>query len=225
MGQFIDMIGKRFGRLVAIRPTASKSPNGTIKWEFACDCGATVIIDGSSVRNGNVKSCGCYHSECAKKVGTAKRVHGKQPQRLYNIWCGMKARCGNPNNPKYAIYGKRGIGVCDEWVHDFGAFRDWALDNGYKDELQIDRIDVDKGYSPENCRWATAKQQQRNRRNNHMLRIGDRTVCVAECAELLGINHNTFKNWVRINGLDPEAIMREKHEYNKTRPYKHGKVC
>lgn len=193
MGQFIDMTGRRFGRLVAVSKTDERSANGSVKWLFKCDCGNEAIIDGSSVRNGLIKSCGCYHSECATKLCISRRVHGEEPQRLYNIWCGMKGRCNNPNAPKYPRYGARGIKVCKEWVSDFTAFRDWALSHGYADNLSIDRIDNDGNYEPGNCRWVTNKQQSRNRSTNHMIEYQGKNISLMEYAEKTGMNYNTLK--------------------------------
>lgn len=196
MGQFVDMTGMRFGRLVAISKTNERSASGSVKWLFRCDCGNEVIIDGSPVRNGSVKSCGCYHVECATTQGANKRVHGKEPERLYNIWCGMKGRCNNPNAPKYNRYGARGIKVCDEWAKDFTVFRDWALTHGYADNLSIDRIDNNGDYEPANCRWATMKQQNRNRSTNHMIDYHGKSVTLAECAEKTGMDYDVLKRRV-----------------------------
>lgn len=200
MSQFVDMTGMRFGRLVAISKTNERSANGSVKWLFRCDCGNEVVIDGSSVRNGSVKSCGCYHVECATMQGANKRVHGREPERLYNIWCGMKSRCYNPNAPKYHRYGARGIKVCKEWASDFTAFRDWALTHGYADNLSIDRIDNDGNYEPANCRWATMKQQNRNRSTNHMVDYHGKSVTLVEYAEKTGMDYDALKRRVYNGG-------------------------
>lgn len=123
--------------------------------------------------------------------GTYKTKHGGTHTRLYNVWCGMKERCKNPKSKRFARYGGRGIKVCDEWENDFAEFREWALNNGYADKLTIDRIDNNKGYSPDNCRWATQKEQNRNYSRNHMITYQGETKCLVDWADEFGINRGT----------------------------------
>lgn len=120
--------------------------------------------------------------------------------RLYNIWSGIRDRCLNRNNSDYPDYGGRGITICEEWSNNFETFRDWALDNRYRDGLTIDRIYNNASYSPENCRWITMKEQARNKRNNVLLEIGGVTKCLKEWAEVFHINYGTF-GWRYRKGL------------------------
>lgn len=163
MSRLIDLTGQRFGRLVVIaRAEDYVSPKGkhNTRWECRCDCGKTVVVCGWQLRTKDARSCGCIHSE---QLSTRNFVHGQRHTRIYEIWKGMKARCTNPHNSHFKYYGGRGISVCEEW-QSFPAFYGWAMAHGYSEHLTIDRIDNDKGYSPDNCRWATDAQQRSNKR-------------------------------------------------------------
>lgn len=131
------------------------------------------------------------------------RTHGicSDYPDLYGMWQSMKARCENPNRPKFKDYGNRGIEVCEEW-HDAGEFAKWAFANGYKKGLQIDRIDNNAGYSPDNCRFVTPKQNSRNRRNTKFLTINGETKCVAEWCETINVSQFTVYWWIRERGVD-----------------------
>jgi len=121
--------------------------------------------------------------------------------KLYGLWATMMGRCENQNRPKYASYGHRGIAVCDEW-HDSCLFLKWALENGYKQGLQIDRIDNNKGYYPDNCRFVTPKTNSRNRRNTKLLTINNETKCVAEWCETILASQYTIYWWLRTQGRE-----------------------
>lgn len=159
MGKAIDLTGQRYGRLTVIKKAskASRNPWKHTTWLCKCDCGNEVVVDQGHIRNGNTQSCGCLHAERL----TGCYVPNKN--RLYNSWRAMKARCTNPNNNRYYAYGARGIEVCEEWSR-FLTFKVWALNNGYADDLTLDRIDPDGNYEPGNCRWIPPQAQAANKR-------------------------------------------------------------
>ena len=162
--QPLDIAGQRFGRLVALK--YSHSGIGGRRWECACDCGGFTVVSVNALRRSNTTSCGCRKVEVRAALNvTEKRTHGHCPKsgssREYRSWRAMKGRCLNPNDPAYKRYGGRGISIDPLWL----SFETFLADMGARPEgTTLDRIDNDKGYSPDNCRWATNAQQNRNRR-------------------------------------------------------------
>jgi len=144
-----DLVGKRFGKLVTIEPTKERQNNHVV-WLCKCDCGNTHKVIGAVLKLGISKSCGCWRKERLTK-------HGGKHTRLYNSWKQMRMRCNNPKGSKYHIWGGKGISICEDW-NEFGRFKEWALKNGYNNNLQIHRLNNDLGYSPDNCEWLTVSK-------------------------------------------------------------------
>jgi hypothetical protein len=151
--------GDRYGRLTII--SESNSRRGLRYFLCKCECGNIIDARFVMLRSGQTKSCGCLRNENNRISGYK---HGAKYTRIYRCWADMKRRCLTPGNSSFKWYGGRGITICDDWMSDFRAFYDWAIANGYSNNLTLDRIDVNGMYEPSNCRWITIQEQQRNRR-------------------------------------------------------------
>lgn len=207
--KLIDLTGQHFGRLTVIN--RAPSLNGATRWNCRCDCGVEKVIRASELRSGSTLSCGCYDREMSSLKNTK---HGKYGTRPYRIWRSMKTRCYNPNHSWYKRYGGRGIAVCNEWRDDFMSFYNWAMSNGYQDDLTIDRIDNDKGYSPDNCRWISVKKQQNNRCSNRSITINGITKNVSEWCEYCGLPKSRVKERLRRGWTPEEAFGFKSREKN-----------
>lgn len=188
MPKRLNITGQRFGRLTALYRLNNYRTHHSY-WLCVCDCGNIAEVYLGSLKKGLTTSCGCL----VKK-------HGKSYEPLYRKWLGIKTRCYNKSDKEhYKDYGGRGITLCNEWKNNFMAFYDWSIANGYDDNLTIDRIDVNGNYEPTNCRWVDRKQQARNRRNNRNFTYKNKTHCISEWCEILGLNYNTV--CTRLNKL------------------------
>lgn len=165
MSARIDLTNMRFGKLLVMEPIPREvktDKNNTIYWRCICDCGNECLVNGASLRREHTTSCGC-------SLGKHLKKHGLRYNRLYNIWDGMIGRCYRKSQKGYKTYGARGITVCDEWKNNFLNFYSWAINNGYKETLTIDRIDVNGDYGPLNCRWVTMDEQHINKTNTKLI--------------------------------------------------------
>lgn len=177
----IDLTGQKFGRLTVVERAEDMSP-GNVRWSCVCDCGNKTVAQSASLRSGRHLSCGCIQRESATR-------HGKEGSKEYLAWAAMKQRCLNPDNKSFRIYGGRGITVCDSWL----LFENFYADMGDAPEgMSLDRIDNDRGYSPENCRWATVKVQSNNRRTSRVI-------------EYMGAS-KTLTQWASEFGLSPISL-------------------
>ena len=201
MKKVIDMVGRRFGRLIVIEEAGRKRKEVT--WKCKCDCGAETVVTGYYLRSGHTQSCGCL----IKDSKTIK--HGLYGSRIHSIYYNMKNRCYNPNYYLFHRYGGRGIAVCDEWLGENGLqnFYEWSVENGYADKMSIDRIDNDKGYSPDNCRWVTMKQQQNNRSTNRIITVNGISRTLSQWADVLPVSYRTLQRHVKSGDIAP-YIMR-----------------
>lgn len=184
--KIIDMVGMRFGKLVVTERSIENSKQGKPLWKCKCDCGNTVIVPRKRLIEGSTKSCGCYRREFSsyqhKTHGMSK--NGNKHTRLYRIWVGIKDRCCNKNSKYWSKYGGKGITICKEWENDYMAFYNWSMNNGYAEDLTIDRIENASGYFPNNCRWVTYQVQENNRTNNVLFNINGEIVTLAQLARM-----------------------------------------
>ncbi|MGW0579225.1 hypothetical protein ACWD25_25405 [Streptomyces sp. NPDC002920] len=181
-----DLAGQRFSRLLVLSE-AGRSKDRKILWLCRCDCGTEVTVSGKRLRNGESKSCGCLKAEL---LAARNHRHGHAGTRLYKIWQGMLKRCTNPSDRNFHKYGGRGITVCERWTSFENFHTDMA--GGYADDLTLDRINPEGNYELGNCRWATQKEQQRNRTNNRLVSYEGSTRTLAEWCEQLDLPYRAI---------------------------------
>lgn len=210
---FMDLTGQRYGRLTVV--SLASHDNGIVFWNCVCDCGSQKIAKASELRSGHTSSCGCLLKESRRKNALTRALVNrdlptdiKTYKKLQAIFLGMHRRCSDKYcKPEH--YANRGISVCEEWS-EFDGFLSWALSNGYKVGLTIDRINNDGDYSPENCRWVTNKEQQNNRRDNVYITIGGETKTMKQWSEYYGLNYGMVRQR-RKNGWPQSRWFEPKH--------------
>lgn len=205
MPQFVNLIGKRFGQLIIIKQSNNNKSN-KIMWLCRCDCGNEKTICGGDLKNGRTKSCGCLLV-----------THGLSNHNLYPIWNQIIQRCTNVNDKYYSDYGGRGIKVCERWRK----FENFLEDMGERPPgCQIDRINNNKGYYKENCHWTTSKQNNRNRRDNHLETYNSKTQCLAAWEEETGIRQSIIRHRLKTGWSIEKALTTPVRKIKKGRKRK-----
>lgn len=190
-----DLTGMKFGKWTVLEMRGRRGSSRY--WLCRCECGTEREVASGHLLDGSSSSCGCTRKEHA-----GMRTHGESRTRLYHTWKAIRGRCNNPNIRSYKDYGARGITVCEEWS-DYLTFKDWALQNGYNDTLSIERIDVNKGYCPENCCWIPMNEQSKNRRNTYLSKLSSEDAAIVKQALADGFDRNLI--WYRITKMNMSA--------------------
>ena len=204
--KLVDLTGQRFGRLVVMEYVARV--NHSSKWKCLCDCGNWSVVSLSGLRSGTF-SCGCYRVE---RAGLLTLKHGarggdnRNKMATYKTWDSMKQRCHNPKSKGWQWYGGKGITVCDRWLADYNNF---LTDMGERPpRASIERKNNELGYSPDNCVWATSKEQARNRSNNRLVLFNGQMMPLVQACELAGMPYKTAKSRLQKGWSEHDAISR-----------------
>lgn len=195
MSKRLNLIGMRSGKLRVVGFAGVKKEHTC--WNCICDCGNTKIITAYSLKTKSTKSCGCLQKEMLRKRNDLLSTHKMSYSSEYKAWAGIKKRCSNKKLTNYKNYGGRGIKICNRWKNSFKNFYE---DMGKKpsNKHSIDRIDVNGNYEPENCRWATAREQQLNRRDNLYFEYNNEIKHINEIAEIIQIKRSTLLSRIRL---------------------------
>lgn len=214
-GNFKDLTGKKFGKLLVVSLTERRTPAGKRLWECRCDCGGTAFAPSSDLNSGHTTSCGCNVSQHMKRVVTNRIANGENVRHghcvegfsaTYQAWRNMINRCELPSDKYYPQYGGRGIQICQRWRSSFELF---LADMGEAPEgYTIERRDRNGHYEPGNCCWADRKTQANNRSSNRLLTFDGVTLTAAQWAERLGIAPSLIYKRLRLGWTDADALTR-----------------
>lgn len=215
------LTGQKIKMFTVLELSNEKDKNGRKKWKCQCECGnIRYILAQDLMRENGQKSCGCTSIQ---RIKDARTTHGMSKTRLYDIWDAMKGRCKNPKRTNFHDYGGRGIKVCDEWC-EFENFMEWALKNGYTDDLSIDRIDFNGNYEPTNCQWVTQKAQMNNTRRTKTLSFDGKIMSMNLWAEEKGIKKRTLEARIKAGWSTEEALNTPTKKKTKEKPCRKS-VC
>ena len=200
--QLIDLTDKKFTRWTVIKFSHRRTKNKTHRyyWDCRCTCGVKRKVNSDLLKRGQSKSCGCLSIELSKNMVK----HNMCNTRTYKSWQKMLSRCTNSNDDSYKYYGDRGIKVCTRWLNSFEKFLEDM--NERPEGMTLDRKDNDKGYSPENCRWATPLEQARNKRNNVLIEHNGQTKTIGEWTTIAGLSHGAVRARIKLGWSIKEAI-------------------
>lgn len=206
-----DIVSSQYGRLTVQKLAYKK--NRRLYYTCLCECGRQVDIRKDQLTRGITKSCGCLQKDVAKETMAANMTkHGLSDHPLNKVLNSMKQRCYNENDKGFKYYGGRGISICNEWLNDFKAFYNWAIENGYKSGLSIDRIDVNDNYTPKNCRFVSMEIQNVNKKSNVFIEYKGETRTLSEWCEKLNLKYST--TYMRLNrGWNIEKAFLKKLTY------------
>lgn len=215
MASHYDYVGKVFDSLTVVARHPERSSSNKVLWQCRCECGSETLVTTQALASGNTKSCGCRRKKTSVLNGQNNKTHGMTRTPEYKAWQSMKDRCYNEDCPNYPLYGGRGILVWADWIRSFERFyRDMGPRPSPKHSL--DRIDVNGNYRPDNCRWATAKEQSNNKRNNHMFEYDGQRKTLTQWADLYGIPIPTLSSRLFRDQLSIEEALAKvttKREY------------
>lgn len=200
MANFTDITGQTFNFLTVIE-RLENSEKGRARWRCLCVCGNYTIVTTGNLKNGAVKSCGCLRKT------NANRTHGLSHTRHYKKWVSMKRRCYDVNDPHYKNYGARGIRVCDNWKNDFTSFYKWCMETGEREDLTLERLDVNGNYSPSNCSWVDKKTQANNRTTNRIYTYNGKTQNLAQWCEELNLKYGLVHSRIYKHGWSFEKAI------------------